>query len=1079
LVSNEGRVVLLDFGLATKFGAPEPTGTMQIVGTPRYMSPEHAAGNPISEASDWYSVGVMVYEALTGLPPFSGPLLRVLQAKQEVEPTPPNGLVHGIPDDLDALCRNLLRREPAMRLTGSEVLTRLGAASPASETIVQRTPASDSSTFVGRVGQLAVLKEAFETMKGGQTVAVQVHGGSGMGKTALVTNFLDGLRTTEPEAVLLTGRCYEHEAVPYKALDSLVDALSQHLRQLPDGLVKSLLPRGVWALGRVFAALLRVDRVAQAPRPMRETYDAQELRRRAFSALRELVGRVAERSALVLFIDDLQWGDIDSAAVLSELLRPPDPPPFMLIICYRSEDAATSPLLRRLLPLQDFVGAATEVRELEVNQLALEDARSLALTLMDTSESSRADDIARESGGSPLFIDQLVQYSRLGKPQGTLETMLQTRVSELGTGARQLLEAVAVAGRPLDVRVARQAADLGSEDPDAIMALRAAHFVRTRATAAEGRSEIEPYHDRIRETVVASLSAAARARQHHRLAAALEAFGHTDPEALAVHWQGAGDPARAARYALDAAQEATDALAFDRAARLYRLVLDLQPADSPQRHQLWAKLGDALANAGRVIEAARSYLAARDGATAIARLDFERLAAEQFLMGGHLDEGVALLRSVLDAVGMKLPSTPRRALLSLLITLPYVRLRGVRFRERPEYEISAEELQRVDICYSVCRGLGFIDPIGAIAFQARHLLRALSVGEPYRVVRALAFQATAEATHRRGRQRAERLLQRARELAERIQDPRALGLCWSTRGLVDLMSGRWQRSWEALRRAEGIFRERCATHSYDIVVSHIHGLNALSYAGEFREYFRWVPEFLNESRNRGDLYAETNLRLHDACRKCFQEDDPAGALDEVRTAMAHWTQRRMSMERSTELLRQAEFLLYEGRASLAWELVNSQWSSLAPLLLFRIEIWVVAALFLRARVALAMAVASSDQGATRDHFLNLAEEDAARIERAGTHWGAPLALLIRASVASERGREDLAVPLLITSHAGFRGVDMALHAAVAARQRGALMGGEGGRTLIAEADEWMIGQGIKDPSRMSSMIAPARWNLIG
>src|SRR5205085_9814200 len=122
----------------------------------------------------------------------------------------------------------------------------------------------------------------------------------------------------------------------------------------------------------------------------------------------------------------------------------------------------------------------------------------------------------------------------------------------------------------------------------------------------------------------------------------------------------------------------------------------------------WAKLGDALSNAGRITDAARAYLAARDGATPVARLDFERLAAEQFLMGGHVDEGVELLASVLHEVGMSLPATPRRALLWLLVMRPYIRLRGLQFRERPEREIAPEELQQVDICYSACRGLGFI-----------------------------------------------------------------------------------------------------------------------------------------------------------------------------------------------------------------------------------------------------------------------------------------------------------------------------------------------------------------------------------
>jgi hypothetical protein len=420
---------------------------------------------------------------------------------------------------------------------------------------------------------------------------------------------------------------------------------------------------------------------------------------------------------------------------------------------------------------------------------------------------------------------------------------------------------------------------------------------------------------------------------------------------------------------------------------------------------------------------------------------------------------------------MGLPLTQRRALLSLLLRRSYIRLRGLRFRERPAHEIAPEELERVDVCYSVVRGLGFIDPVGAIEFQARHLLRALELGEPYRIVRALTFEATSASTRRRDRPRAERLLQTARELGERIQHPHAIGLCWSTTGLVDLMAGRWKRAWDALRRAEGIFRQHGATHSYDIVVSHIHGLNALSYAGEFKEYFRWVPEFLEESKNRGDRYAETNLRMHNACRLCFQHGDPDAARVEVQQAMAGWSRQRVSMEHATELLRQAEFFLYEGKPDRALDLVDRHWkSSFAPLLLFGIQIWVIAALNVRARVALGMAATA--EGRSRARFLAAAERDARRLERQRTHWAGALACLIRAGVASMSGRADRALGLLVASEARFRDADMALHAAVAARQRGALLGGDSGRALAAEADTWILGQGLKDPSRMSAMIAP-------
>src|ERR1700730_2954777 len=169
LVTEEGRVVLLDFGLVEDID-PDLHETL-LAGTPDYMSPEQGAQMAISKASDWYSVGVILYQALTGRLPFRGRFFEVMMRKQTRDPIQPREISREVPRDLNELCMKLLRRDPEARPTGREVLRTLGArmTGALAASFVLTT---GGSSFIGRERLLAELHDAFSATREGEAVAV-------------------------------------------------------------------------------------------------------------------------------------------------------------------------------------------------------------------------------------------------------------------------------------------------------------------------------------------------------------------------------------------------------------------------------------------------------------------------------------------------------------------------------------------------------------------------------------------------------------------------------------------------------------------------------------------------------------------------------------------------------------------------------------------------------------------------------------------------------------------------------------------------------------------------------------------
>jgi serine/threonine protein kinase len=124
LVTGSGRLVLVDFGLVADLSGDDASHG-ESVGTPAYVAPEQMAAEPPHPAADWYSVGALLYHALTGSLPFAGTTSRILRRKADEDPRRPRERVAGVPADLEHLCVSLLARDPATRPSGRELLAAL------------------------------------------------------------------------------------------------------------------------------------------------------------------------------------------------------------------------------------------------------------------------------------------------------------------------------------------------------------------------------------------------------------------------------------------------------------------------------------------------------------------------------------------------------------------------------------------------------------------------------------------------------------------------------------------------------------------------------------------------------------------------------------------------------------------------------------------------------------------------------------------------------------------------------------------------------------------------------------------
>jgi eukaryotic-like serine/threonine-protein kinase len=1071
LIRGDGRLVVLDFGLVIDPAAGSVGRTLtntEITGTPDYMAPEQALAQAATPATDYYAVGAMLHEALSGSRPYEGSIWQVLTAK--LNGTPPRPLPASVPSDLAQLCAALMSREPSARPGPAEIRARIGpVASHVASTSLSAPPLEEELTaLIGRDGELDALRDAFMLTTTGKAVALSITGESGIGKTALAHFFL---RECERggSAVVLSGRCYEHENVPYKAVDPVIDELSRYLRRLRPEQAAALLPRDAFALAKLFPVLSRVRAFEDAP--VRNVPDPRELQRLAFTAFCELLGRIRDRSPVVVHIDDLQWTDADSAKLLRHCLVTREVVPMLFVFSHRLEDAH-HPLL------ESIVGAirenpSLEYRALTVEPLARVHAQALAERWLPRAADNDASSavIATESRGNPFFAQELARFAQQTR-DGTRSTpslaaLLEARIQALPEPSRKVLQALALAGRPMPIDVLLRAT---GADHAALDAVRDAHLV-SGSESTNGKC-VECYHDRVRELVCAAMSDADRTARNRGLAEALR--DQDQPELLSRCLEAAGEPHAAAEHAALAAEQASLALAFDHAAELYQRALQLGAAERDNRRELLTRLGRALENTGRGSEAASAYLEAAGLSAGTESLDLQRRAAEQLLHSGEFARGYALLRGVSEALGIDLPSSTGQALVSIGWSRIQLRLRSMDpDRAAAVSGASAQDALRLRALRTAVTGLIGYKPLHAASAAGLYLRHAVQCGELADRVRALGFHAHNQGLIAPASTRLNDMLEQTVELADRDGRP-------EMRGFAELMQGtnayHHERCREArthLDRARKYFRE-CTGVEWEHDATNIYDQLSALYAGDYADIGRTTPSLLDQALRRRRVWAATMLSGFAGMVAWLAGDDVRGYRQKLHEARELWKQSDdPGWPGSLLLYAEALLAIYTGEPVRAFDTFASDRESARRTPISRMTLTgALGYASHRGRCAAAALRAPSLSEGYRQQLTAALRESIRTLKRRGMTRSQGLGAMLEAALCFTLGEERKAVRELRAAIAKLDEAEARMHAAAARRRLGQLIGGDEGRALSATGEAFMREQGIRELEPMTELNCP-------
>jgi tetratricopeptide (TPR) repeat protein len=607
-LSGDGTVKVGDFGLALAVDLSRLTNEGMMVGTYYYMPPEQAMGGATTARADLYSLGAMLYEMVTGRPPFTGDdMVAVIGQHINTPPVSPNWHRPDLPPALAALIMKLLEKDPQKRpASATEVLETLEAieAGKAEKLSTEQSKTLAENplyrrVFVGREAELRQLQSAFDAAASGHGSLTMVVGEPGIGKTALCEQLATYVALRGGRA--LVGHCYEEGSLslPYLAF---VEALRTYAQACDVNLLREELGPGAPDVARIVSEIrerLRIEPRAKG--------DPEEERYRLLQAVSDFLGSAAVAKPLLIVLEDLHSADRGTLEMLEHVARNLGDRRLLLVGTYRDiEVDRTHPLSAALAELRRLPHfGRVLLRGLNADEVR----RMLSGIAGQDVPWGLAEAVHRQTEGNPLFVQEVVRYLaeegiierekgrwrarsdtpvEMRIPDG-LRDVIGKRLSGLSESCNKVLSVAAVIGRDFQMEVLQKVAGISDDELfGALEEARKAAVIEER-TGAGAKVNYRFAHAFFRQTLYEETIAPRRIRLHQQVARALEeVYGNRlDVHAaeLAEHFSYSSDRAdleKAVSYGEMAARRATDVYSYGEATRLLEQALKVQEVLDPE-----------------------------------------------------------------------------------------------------------------------------------------------------------------------------------------------------------------------------------------------------------------------------------------------------------------------------------------------------------------------------------------------------------------------------------------------------------------------------------------------------------------